>query len=328
MEPALILDIATAAGTWFAVGVSFFLVQMALRQWKADALDRLHERLIEPQLQDALRTIFAAKPDEFLDAADLRLRDAAEKVLNLYDLIGHRAKAETIPKQELIETEWPVILRVAQQVYLFIEAQKNARKSPYKEGFIWLVREIRGTDPIVEQLKRENSHSPQHPWTRLPVLPVHGMPGYRNSRPCVAVFICWNKCKVLFLERARAPGGWETPGGFLNDGEDPEAGAVREVAEETGFAMDSLRLIDIHVGDYSGSTGTYNTLNLCYLADVVTTLTDTPPVPQLDPAESKGFDWHPACGSVADLLAAKRLAFPWVADAYAKICSMVTSGSR
>jgi 8-oxo-dGTP diphosphatase len=40
--------------------------------------------------------------------------------------------------------------------------------------------------------------------------------------------------------------GWELPGGHVEDGESPEAAAVREVWEETGLIVE----VDRHVGDY------------------------------------------------------------------------------
>lgn len=52
---------------------------------------------------------------------------------------------------------------------------------------------------------------------------------------------------VLVIRRADheqvLPGQWDIPGGKLEDGEDPVAGAVREIKEETGLAVGHLRLI-------------------------------------------------------------------------------------
>jgi ADP-ribose pyrophosphatase len=45
--------------------------------------------------------------------------------------------------------------------------------------------------------------------------------------------------RVLIIKRSKnnnvLPGYWDIPGGTLEDGEDPAAGAVRETKEETGF---------------------------------------------------------------------------------------------
>jgi len=42
----------------------------------------------------------------------------------------------------------------------------------------------------------------------------------------------------LLMGRRRDTGKWTNPGGHLNEGEDPVAGAVREVQEETGLNLD------------------------------------------------------------------------------------------
>ncbi len=52
--------------------------------------------------------------------------------------------------------------------------------------------------------------------------------------------------KVLIIKRAKVnnvlPEFWDIPGGTLKDGEDPAAGAMREVKEETGLNITDLRL--------------------------------------------------------------------------------------
>jgi 8-oxo-dGTP diphosphatase len=52
--------------------------------------------------------------------------------------------------------------------------------------------------------------------------------------------------KVLIIKRSKIndvlPEYWDIPGGTLEDGEDPAAGAIREAKEETGLDIFSLRL--------------------------------------------------------------------------------------
>lgn len=52
--------------------------------------------------------------------------------------------------------------------------------------------------------------------------------------------------KVLILERAKGndvlPECWDIPGGTLEDGEGPAAGAIRETKEETGLDIAGLQL--------------------------------------------------------------------------------------
>ncbi len=299
-------DTLIVVGTFINSFATIALVYLVTKQWKGDALHRLHERLIEPETQQALRTIFAANPEEFLDPDDTRLRDAAERVLNLYDLIGKRIQADTIPKDAVLDSEWPTILRVAQQIGMFLQKERERRHTIYKDGFAWLLTEIRGDNAIVESIREGNPNAPINPWTKLPTIPVYGIQGYRNSRPCVAVFIRRADRAVLLLERASEPHGWETPGGFLNEGEHPEDGARREVKEETQLDVPLLKLIDIQMGDYSGR---FKTLNLCYVADIQGDGADL----KLS-EESKSSKWV-----TRDEIGAQQLAFPWVKDAAAKI---------
>ncbi len=45
------------------------------------------------------------------------------------------------------------------------------------------------------------------------------------------------------VEESMYPSMWDTPGGTLEDGEDPMVGARREVQEETGLIVDDLDLL-------------------------------------------------------------------------------------
>lgn len=56
---------------------------------------------------------------------------------------------------------------------------------------------------------------------------------YRNPTPTVDVIVEWKDEGVLLIERRNEPLGWALPGGFLDEGETAEAGAVREAKEET-----------------------------------------------------------------------------------------------
>ena len=62
------------------------------------------------------------------------------------------------------------------------------------------------------------------------------------STDCVVINESGGKEKVLLIKRRNDPykESWAIPGGFLNDDEPLEAGASRELKEETGLRLDHL----------------------------------------------------------------------------------------
>ena len=54
----------------------------------------------------------------------------------------------------------------------------------------------------------------------------------------------------------------EIPGGVIEDGEEPEAGMLRELLEETGYQFDEIELIS----EVNANPSTANNKTLCYLA--------------------------------------------------------------
>jgi ADP-ribose pyrophosphatase YjhB (NUDIX family) len=74
--------------------------------------------------------------------------------------------------------------------------------------------------------------------------PACQKPLYENPVPATCLVVIDAARQVLLVRRSIEPkiGFWCLPGGFLELGESPEAGALRELAEETGLkgAIDSL----------------------------------------------------------------------------------------
>jgi 8-oxo-dGTP diphosphatase len=73
----------------------------------------------------------------------------------------------------------------------------------------------------------------------------------------------------LLARRAVEPfaGWWDLPGGFLEPGEHPEAGVVRELREETGLEVRPRRLIGVYMDVYGPDQEP--TINLTYECEVV-----------------------------------------------------------
>lgn len=124
---------------------------------------------------------------------------------------------------------------------------------------------------------------------------------YRNSKPAVGAAIVRGG-RVLLSKRARPPhaGEWDLPGGFLEWGEDPEAGLLREVREETGLEARALRLLGAWVGRYASDA----TLNLVYEVEAEGDPTAS--------SESAALEWF-------DLKAVPPLAFPHEREALRRL---------
>ena len=91
---------------------------------------------------------------------------------------------------------------------------------------------------------------------------------YRNSKPCLGV-VALKGDRVLLVKRAIEPfkGCWDIPGGFLEEGEHPAHGAVRELQEETGLIIDPVEVLGIYMDVYGAEEE--STLNICYVARVI-----------------------------------------------------------
>jgi ADP-ribose pyrophosphatase YjhB (NUDIX family) len=91
---------------------------------------------------------------------------------------------------------------------------------------------------------------------------------YQNSKPCVGALIV-EQGRLLLVKRVANPfkGYWDIPGGFLEAGEHPQAGAIREIHEETGLLIQPGELLGIFMDVY-GETGE-PTLNIFYLAAII-----------------------------------------------------------
>ncbi len=92
---------------------------------------------------------------------------------------------------------------------------------------------------------------------------------YHNAKPCAGAFVIRDG-KVMLVRRGIEPykDYWDIPGGFLAPNEHPEAGAVREVWEETGLRVRVTHLQGIFVDTYGENSSEY-TLNIYYRAEVV-----------------------------------------------------------
>jgi 8-oxo-dGTP diphosphatase len=62
----------------------------------------------------------------------------------------------------------------------------------------------------------------------------------------------WHYFLARRSEFCHQGGTWAVPGGALNRGEEPLAGALREFAEEVGVALTDFAVVEIHEDDHGG----------------------------------------------------------------------------
>ena len=79
--------------------------------------------------------------------------------------------------------------------------------------------------------------------------------------------------KVVLVTHWYAPWTWTLPGGGVNKNETPEAAAIRETKEETGFEVKSLAG---EIGKYKGTWGRGDMVMVFYTGDFEGSLALTP----------------------------------------------------
>lgn len=98
---------------------------------------------------------------------------------------------------------------------------------------------------------------------------VCGRVNYRNAKPCVGVLVVRDG-RLLLVKRGIQPyiGCWEIPGGFMEADELPAAGAIREVAEETGLNVELTGLFGFYTGSYGDADEGTHCLNIYFMGRV------------------------------------------------------------
>ncbi|MFH0731156.1 MAG: NUDIX hydrolase [Pseudomonadota bacterium] len=83
---------------------------------------------------------------------------------------------------------------------------------------------------------------------------------YENPVPATCLVVADPRDRILFVKRSVPPqmGKWCLPGGFLEMGETPESGALRELKEETAL----VGKIDTLLGVTTGKSELYDSILL------------------------------------------------------------------
>lgn len=99
---------------------------------------------------------------------------------------------------------------------------------------------------------------------------VCGFELYLNPAAAVAALIVDPQGRLLVVERAQEPkkGMWDLPGGFADPGESAEEALRREVAEEVGLEITSLRYAGSYPNVYDYMGVRYRTMDLGFVCEV------------------------------------------------------------
>lgn len=105
------------------------------------------------------------------------------------------------------------------------------------------------------------------------VCSVCGFIQWGNSKATASGIVVDEAHKILLTRRAIEPfyGMWDVPGGFLEEGEHPEQGVTRELREETGLKVETVRLVGVYMDRYGPGTQAEHTLNLYYVCRIIGT---------------------------------------------------------
>lgn len=101
--------------------------------------------------------------------------------------------------------------------------------------------------------------------------PGCGFLAYANPAPTVCAIVVDGEGRLLLGRRAGEPfaGMWDTPGGFVEEGEHPLDALRRELREETGLEVEPGRFVGVWMDAYGDAPGATSTLNLYWEARVV-----------------------------------------------------------
>jgi len=127
---------------------------------------------------------------------------------------------------------------------------------------------------------------------------------WQNSKPAVGAFVVRSidgQPSLLLTRRGIDPykGMWDTPGGYLENGEHPEAGLARELREELGAAIARPRLLSLAIAEYPREDVAEEArfvLTLYYRCDIVG---EGPLVPADDVVEAAWFPLHDPLPQIA-----------------------------
>lgn len=139
--------------------------------------------------------------------------------------------------------------------------------------------------------------------------PACGSSYYANSAPTVGALCEDEDGRLLLVRRAIEPSKrkWDTPGGFLEEGEEPRKGLKRELREETGLEIEPGEFFAAVTDVYGEGPEAQYVLSLNWTATVAAATDVTKAEPADDISELRWF-------SPSELPPPEEIAFPSVRE--------------
>lgn len=183
----------------------------------------IHKELQGEEIQDSLRVVFALTPRELARPTKSELLHI-ERVLNIYDLLGLRAKQRAIITKDLLESDWRIVPPLWEHLQPFVSRQRTLRDSAqYKQWLEWLVSQA-------EHYRVKNG------WLKPKRFSISELV---RSEGCSIVFVNAKKNILLYrrddaqtVQSLKEPSKWDLFGGTVENGETPDQAIIREVGEE------------------------------------------------------------------------------------------------
>ena len=101
--------------------------------------------------------------------------------------------------------------------------------------------------------------------------PACALAVYANPKPTACAFVVDDAGRLLLARRAVEPfeGCWDTPGGFVEEGEHPLDALRRELREEAGLEIEPGEFCGVWMDVYGDAPDAQSTLNLFWEARAV-----------------------------------------------------------
>lgn len=111
--------------SFVAIGLSVFTVVTSRRQQRDAAFARIHELLIQPDLQRGRRTLFAVRSAEDVPAVGTVAWDEANRALAMYETLGYYVAKGIVPPNQALGLWHHSIRDIRTAAGWFVEARRG-----------------------------------------------------------------------------------------------------------------------------------------------------------------------------------------------------------